>query len=152
MNAAVHCSNCGAPASPQADVRVFACAYCGAEVQVAIDGAQLAVGLGLDRGTIDQFLVRLAASLAHGLGDRTRIERMGEQIVLLELNLDPDLFVARRDRGGIELQHRKMVRGIAIKTKRPDPAAWVELLSTALADHANSSAHAARVLAQLRLA
>ncbi len=47
------------------------------------------------------------------------------------------------------LRHKKMVRGIALRTETLAADRWVHLLTEALARHANQNARAAWVLAQL---
>jgi DNA-directed RNA polymerase subunit M/transcription elongation factor TFIIS len=48
MSAQIKCTNCGAVMTPGADGRTYACKYCEAEQQVAIDAEQIAAGLRLD--------------------------------------------------------------------------------------------------------
>ncbi len=145
------CESCGAPMKPQTDGRTRSCSYCGAEVQVAIDSTQIAAGLKLDTSNVDAFLHRLSESLEHGFGDLARVNREGGKVVLIELTLEPDQFVARRERQGVVAQHRRMVRGIALKTVTHPIDKWVVLLTDAIAVHANTSAEAAQALAQLRV-
>jgi hypothetical protein len=146
----VTCGNCGAPMTPRADGRTHACPYCNTVIQVAIDEQQLAAGLKLDTSNIDAFLARLASSLQDGLGDRTRIQKDGDRIVVFEVNLDPDVFIARRDAHGVVCQYRKLVRGVALKTATHPVDRWVEMLMKALASHSNENARAAQALARLR--
>jgi hypothetical protein len=150
MTAPIRCPSCGAMMKPAADARIHACEYCGAQTQVAIDGEQLAAGLRLDLQNIEEFMYRLAHSLHHGFTGRTKFESMGEKLELFELNLDIDMFVAKREPHGIIAQHKKMVRGIALKTATLPFDRWVELLTRALAVHANENARVAQVLAQLK--
>jgi hypothetical protein len=150
MTTLIRCPNCGAAMKPAADARVHACEYCGAQTQLAIDGEQLAAGLRLDLANIDEFMYRLAHSLHHGFSGRTRFESTGERLELFELNLDVELFVARREPQGIIAQHKKLVRGIALKTAVLPYDRWVQLLTKSLAAHANENARVAQVLAQLK--
>ncbi len=144
----VRCENCGATMTPNSDGRVHVCAYCGAEVQVAIDGAQIAAGLALDLGDVDAFLERLAGAMTTALGERARIKRHGAEIVVVELNLDPHMFVAKREQSGdVRAQYKKLVRGVALKTRTHPLDEWVELLMEALAAHANENARVAQALA-----
>ena len=80
-----------------------------------------------------------------------RLQRDGGRISSFEINLDPDLFVARRDAHGLTLQHKRMVRGIALKTATHPVERWVEMLTAALAAHANTSASAAQVIERIRI-
>jgi hypothetical protein len=150
MSEQVRCTHCGAPMEPQADGRTLACPFCGAQVQVAVDGGQVAAGLHLDLSNAGAFLAQLAQDLHPHFGERSRLEMSSGRVVLFELNLDPDLFVARHEPQGIVAQHRKMVRGIALKTATHPLDRWVTLLSKSLALHANENARVAQVLARIR--
>ena len=48
-------------------------------------------------------------------------------------------------------QHKKMVRGVALKTATHHVDVWVGLLHKAIATHVNTNAKAAAALAQLRI-
>lgn len=146
----VACTNCGAPTQPAGDGRTFACAYCGTRIQVAVDAHQLAAGLRLDFSNVDVFLQQLATSLAQAFGDAARIGYHEGRVVSLELRLEHDLFVAKREPHGLLTQHKKLVRGVALKTATVPTDRWVQQLAHALAAQANTNANAARVLAQLR--
>jgi hypothetical protein len=137
--------------APAADGRIHACAYCGAKIQVAIDADQLAAGLKLDAGNIDAFLVQLETVLAAALGHKLKVQRDGDTIVVLEINLDPELFVARRDAHGVVGQHKRLVRGVALKTATHPLDRWVVMLHRALAAHANENARLAQALTNLRM-
>jgi hypothetical protein len=150
MSQPVRCTNCGATMAPAPDGRVFVCAHCGAQTQVAIDGQQIAAGLRLDLASADVFLAELASALHHGFAERAKIHRDGGAVVLVELALEGDVFIARREAHGVTAQHKKVVRGIALKTATHPLDRWVELLAKAIAAHANSNARAAEALARLR--
>ena len=150
MTATVHCTECGAPMHPQPDGRIHGCPYCGAQAQVAVDGAQLAAGLKLDLTNTEAFLYGLASSLHGHFGERTKLHVDGDRIMLFEINLDPDMFIAKREHHGVVAQHKKMVRGVALKTATHPLDRWVQLLAKALAAYANENARVAQVLAQLR--
>jgi hypothetical protein len=147
----VRCSNCGAPMSPQDDGRTFACLHCSAKAQVAIDSAQIAAGMRLDLANMEAFLVQLADALHHGFPDRTRVQRSGTVIAAIELDLEKDLFVAKRDAHGVVALHKRMVRGVALKTTTHPLDRWVELLTKSIAAHVNTNARVAQVLARLRV-
>ncbi len=127
----------------------YGCKYCGAEVQLAVDGAQIAAGMRLDLSNASAFLTRLAHALETALADRTKIQRHGAEVVLIELNLGTDLFVAKREGHGVLAQHKKMVRGIALKTATHPLDRWVEMMTSALAAHANEDARATTALSAI---
>jgi len=143
----VKCANCGASMTPKTDGRVHSCPYCGAEVQLAISSEQIASGLALDMKNMDAFMTRLAVSMLDALGDRARVQKDGERIIVLELNLDPHMFVAKREqKGGVLAQYKKLVRGVALKTATHPLDRWVAMLMDALAEHANENARVAQAL------
>lgn len=150
MSETSRCTNCGAMMKPQADGRTRACEHCGAQVQLAIDGAQIAMGLKLDLTNVDAFLSELARALHASLKDLTQLKLEGEKVISFEVNLDPDVFLVLRERTGVVAKHKKMVRGIALKTSTHPVDRWVTLLSKALASHANENARVAQILNQLR--
>ena len=150
MSELIRCKNCGATMKPQADGRIHACEHCGAQLQVAIDGEQIALGLKLDLQNVDAFLSQLARALHHSLSDRTQLKLEGERVISFEVNLDPDVFLVLRERTGVVAKHKKMVRGIALKTSTHPVDRWVTLLSKALASHANENARVAQILVQLK--
>jgi hypothetical protein len=145
----VGCTNCGAMMTPAWDGRVYACPFCKTQCQVAITGDQIAAGMALDFTNIDAFLARLANTLSQGFADHTRIEAQGTWVRGIEVNLETDVFVVHRDGAHVTAQHKKMVRGIALKTKQLALDAWVKMLTDSLATHANTNARAAWVLNQL---
>ena len=145
----VQCTGCGANMAPQADGRVHACPYCGAAIQVAIAADQLAAGMALNLQDVDAFLSRLANTMSQGFQEHTRIEANGRTVMLIEINLEPEVFVVRREGQHAVAQHKKVVRGIALKNTTLQLDRWVTMLTTALAKHANENARAAWVLGQL---
>ena len=78
-----------------------------------------------------------------------RVEGSGAHVVAIEVNLDPDAFTLRREGGHVVSQYKKLVRGIALKTKDLPLQQWVEMLSQSLARHANVNAQAGALAAQL---
>ena len=137
--------------TPGPDGRAYACSFaCGAETLVAIDGDQIAAGLRLDMANADAFLTELAGTLTRAVAERTRVQHHGSQVVHLEVTFEKDAFVAKRESHGVVAQHRKMVRGIALKTVTHPLPRWVELLTNALAAHANASVQVADAIARLR--
>ncbi len=131
---------------PGAEGRLYACKYCGAAVRVAVDAAQIAAGMRLDLSNTAAFLHRLAHTLETAVADRTRIDRSGVEVIAIELDLAPDVFLARRDGHAVLAQHKRMVRGIALKTATHPLDRWVEMVTAALAAHANENARATAAL------
>ena len=151
MTKVVQCESCGATMQPTADGRVFSCSFCKSQKQVAIDEEQLAAGLRLDMSNVHQFLHDLSEALRHALPDKTRVHREGVHIELVELNLDPHLYVARREHTGEYSAHyKKLVRGVALKTKTLTLDVWVKDLTKSIAEHANQNARVASILARLK--
>ncbi|CAN5319330.1 hypothetical protein BH11MYX1_BH11MYX1_49160 [soil metagenome] len=147
-----HCNNCGAPlthAGP--DVRKGLCQHCGAELAISIDSSQIAAGMQLDLANATAFMNQLARALAHAFGERTKIQWDRGAITKVSLELGKDMFVAVLQIDTIEGQHKKMVRGVALKTKIHPIEVWVGLLHEAIATHVNTNAKAATALAQLRI-
>jgi hypothetical protein len=150
MNGApVRCANCGAMMSPGPDGRTYACAYCNARIQVAIDGGQIAAGMRADLADAERFLSSLANALAQGFAEHAVIHAQGRVVNALEVHLDPDKFFVRREGHHLVAQHQKVVRGIALRTATVPLDRWYELLCDALAQHANTNARAAWVLGQI---
>jgi hypothetical protein len=145
----VPCANCGAMMTPQQDGRTYACAYCQTRVQVAIDGRQIAAGMQLDLANMENFLAQLANTLSQGFAEHTRIEANGRVVNSIAIDLEPDQFLARREGQHVVAEHKKVVRGIALRTSRLPLDRWVEALTDALARHANTNARAAWVLGRL---
>lgn len=146
----IRCEGCGANMTPRTDGRIFACEYCGAQVQAAVGADQIAAGLKLDLANAEAFLVDLSKALHGHIGERTKLVVDGTRIMVFELHFDPDVFLVKREVHGIVTQHKKIVRGIALKTSTHPIDQWVALLSKALANHANENARVAQVLATLR--
>jgi hypothetical protein len=134
---------------PQWDGRLYTCPFCRTQVQVAITGQQLAAGMALDLANVDSFLSRLAGTLWQGFAEHTRIEANGAFVIGIEITLDPDVFSVRREGQHAIAHHKKVVRGIALRTRAMPLDQWVQMLTDALAAHANTNARAAWVLGQL---
>jgi hypothetical protein len=134
---------------PAWDGRVYSCPFCRTQTQVAISGDQIAAGMALDLANIDAFLSKLAATLWQGYAEHTRIQAQGQWVQSIEVNLDPDVFMIHREGQSAVAQHKKVVRGVALRTKTLALDVWVDLMTEALARHANTNARAAWVLAQL---
>jgi hypothetical protein len=145
----VNCHHCGAPMQPAADGRVYKCGFCGTQAQVAIGADQIAAGMALDMSNIETFLGQLAQALQKAVPQQVRIEASGAHVHGIEVNLEPDAFVLRREGTHVVSQYKKLVRGIALKTKDLPLDQWVEMLSQSLARHANVNAQAASLAAQL---
>jgi hypothetical protein len=145
----VTCERCGAPLVVPEDGQHYGCKYCGAEVQIAVDATQIALGMKLDLSNATAFLTRLAHTLETAVADRTKIQRQGADVVVIELDLAPDMFVAKREGHAVLAQHKRMVRGIALKTATHPLDRWVEMVTTALAAHANENARTTAALTAL---
>jgi hypothetical protein len=145
----VNCQNCGAPMQPGADHRVYKCGFCGTAAQVAVGADQIAKGMALDMSNIETFLGHLAHALQQAVPQQVRVEGSGAHVVAIEVNLDPDAFTLRREGGHVVSQYKKLVRGIALKTKDLPLDKWVEMLQQSLAKHANVNAQAGALAAQL---
>ena len=146
---AVPCTNCGAMMNPLGDGRTYVCGFCHTRVLVAVEGHQIAAGMRLDLSNIDGFLGQLANTLHAGYGECTRITAQGPVVHAIEVTVEPDGFIVRREGSGVVAQHKKMVRGIALKTQTMALDQWVDLLTKALARQAGSNTRAAWVLARL---
>jgi hypothetical protein len=149
MQDAIDCKNCGAKMAPEPDGRLYVCPYCRTKVQVGIGADQIAAGLGADLLDINAFLARLANALHQGFGEHSRIEANEGYVLAIEVNLEPEVFIARREGTGVVTQHKKVVRGIALKTATLPIDRWYAMLTEALARHANDNARAAWVLGQI---
>jgi|SRR5579883_2888088 len=149
MSSPVPCNYCGAMMVPQFDGRTYACPYCKTQMQVAIGADQIAAGMALDLANVDRFLSHLANTLHQGFHEHTRIDANGTVVMAIEINLEPEVFMARREGQHVVAQHKKVVRGIALRTQTLPLDRWVEMLTQALATHANQNARAAWVLGQI---
>jgi hypothetical protein len=149
MQQAIKCENCGAMMTPQFDGRRYVCSFCQTQIQVAIGADQIAAGMAVDLSNVEAFLARLANALHQGFREYSRIEANGQTIVSLELNLEPEVFMAKREGHRVVTQHKKVVRGIALKTSTLPIDRWYEMLTQALARHANENSRAAWVLGQI---
>ena len=136
---------------PQGDGRTYVCDYCKTQVLVAVEGHQIAAGMHLDLSNIEGFLGQLANTLHAGYGECTRITAQGTYVHAIEVTVEPDGFLVHREGAGVVAQHKKMVRGVALKTSPHPVDVWVGLLHKAIATHVNTNAKAAAALAQLRI-
>jgi hypothetical protein len=144
------CQNCNAMMTPNTDGRTLSCPFCNAKLQVAVGADQIAKGLQLDRTNIDAFVWELSHALHDGMKERAKLQLEGKHVLLFELDLGNDFFIVLRESGSVITRHKKMVRGIALKTTTHPVDRWVELLSKALAAFANENARVAQVLSQLQ--
>ncbi len=135
--------------APAWDGRAYKCRFCSAVTQVAIGGDQIAAGMAVDLSNVDAFLAKLANTLHQGFSEHARIEARGTYVTAIEVNLEPDFFHVHREGAQAVTSHKKVVRGIALRTKQLPIDVWFEQLTRALADHANANARAAWVLSQL---
>jgi hypothetical protein len=114
-----------------------------------VDAAQIAAGMKLDLSNASAFLSRLAHTLETAVAERTKIQRRGVDVVTIELDLAPDMFIAKREAHGVVTQHKRIVRGIALKTATHPLDRWVEMVTTALAAHVNENERATAALSAL---
>lgn len=135
--------------APEADGRTFACAYCGSRIQVAIGADQIALGMAVDLSNLEDFVAKVANALSQGFAEHTRIRASGRVVQAIDLSLEPDHFSLERQGAGFVAQHKKVVRGVALRTATLPLDVWFQKLTEALAQHANQNARAAWVLAQL---
>jgi hypothetical protein len=145
----VPCDRCGAVMSPEPDGRTYACRYCGSRIQVAIDGQQIARGMAVDLSNLEDFVAKLASALAQGFAEHSQIRAQGQLVHGIDLKLEPDHFALERDGSEFVAKHKKVVRGIALKTATLPLDQWFAKLTEALARHANQNSRAAWVLSQL---
>jgi hypothetical protein len=131
---------------PQPDGRTYACEYCSAQILVAVDGAQIAKGMALDLSNATLFLQKLAQSMEAAVADRTKVQRRGSEVAVLEIDFAPNVFVAKHDGRSVVAQHKKVVRGVALKTVTHPLDVWYEMLTDALAAHASENARASDAL------
>jgi hypothetical protein len=134
---------------PGADGRLYACGFCGTKAQVGIGADQIAAGMALDMSNIETFLGHLAHQLQTAVPQQVKVAGSGAHVASIEVNLDPDAFTLRREGGHVVSQYKKLVRGIALKTKDLPLDEWVEKLRESLARHANVNAQAGALAAQL---
>ena len=143
------CENCGAGLVPAADGRTVGCRYCGTQLQVAVDAEQLAAGMKLDLSNVGAFLERLAHTMEASFPEMTKVQRHGAGVASIAIDLGGDLFVVRHEGHGVVAQHKKVVRGIALKTATPPLDQWATMLHAALAAHANENTRATAALTSL---
>jgi hypothetical protein len=145
----IPCERCGAVMTPEADGRTFACAYCQSRVQVAVGADQIALGMAVDLSNLEDFVAKLANALSQGFAEHAKIHANGRQVHGIELALEPDHFALERQGQEFIARHKKVVRGIALRTATLPLDVWFAKLTEALAAHANQSSRAAWVLTQL---
>jgi hypothetical protein len=149
----VVCKKCGANMQPDATARLYTCHFCNDVQQVGVGAEQIAQGMALDLANTDRFLAQLANTLSQGFAECTRIEAQmlnGVNVpVVIEVHLEPDVFMAQRNGQHAVCTHKKIVRGVALRTQEMAIDLWVDKLLDALALKANESARAAWVLGQL---
>jgi len=134
---------------PGTDGRVYKCGYCGTQAQVAVGADQVAAGMSLDLSNVDALLAQLARMLQQVVPQEVRVSSNGAHVHAIELMLEPDGFLLRREGQHVVSQHKKVVRGVALKSKDVPLQQWVELLAQALSRHANVNAQAGQLAAQL---
>jgi hypothetical protein len=134
---------------PEADGRTFACRYCGSRIQVAVGADQIARGMQVDLSNLEDFVAKLAAALSQGFAEHAKIQAQGHVVHAIDLALDPDHFALQRQGSEFVTRHKKVVRGVALRTATLPLDQWFQKLTEALARHANQNSRAAWVLSQL---
>jgi hypothetical protein len=134
---------------PGSDGRVYKCGYCGTQAQVAVGADQVAAGMALDLSNVDALLAQLARMLQQVVPQEVRVSSMGAHVHAIELMLEPDGFLLRREGQHVVSQHKKVVRGVALKSKDVPLQQWIELLAQALSRHAHVNAQAGQLASQL---
>lgn len=135
--------------APEADGRTFACAYCGSRMQVAVGADQIALGMAVDLSNLEDFVAKVANALSQGFAEHTQIRARGRIVDAIDLSLEPDHFALERQGQSFIARHKKVVRGIALRTATLPLDVWFQKLTEALAAHANQNSRAAWVLSQL---
>ncbi len=135
--------------TPHWDGRVYACPFCRTQMQVAIGADQIAAGMAVDLANVDGFLAKLANTLSQGFAEHAAIVANGGYVVSIQINLDPDHFHVHREGQHAVATHKKVVRGVALRTKTLTLDVWYNQLTQALANNANTNARAAWVLGQI---
>jgi len=135
--------------TPQWDGRVYTCPFCRTQMQVAIGADQIAAGMAVDLANVEAFMTKLANTLSQGFTEHTKIQLNGALVLSIEINLDPDHFHVHREEQHAVATIKKVVRGVALRTKTVALDVWYTQLTQALATHANTNARAAWVLGQI---
>jgi len=118
-------------------------------MQVAIGADQIARGMAVDLSNLEDFVARVANALSQGFGEHTQIRARGRVVDAIDLVLEPDHFALERQGQNFVAKHKKVVRGIALRTATLPLDVWFDKLTEALAAHANQNSRAAWVLSQL---
>ncbi len=135
--------------TPQWDGRVYTCPFCKTQMQVAIGADQIAAGMAIDLANVEAFMTKLATTLSQGFTEHTQIQSNGAHVLSIEIHLDPDHFHVHREGQHAVATIKKVVRGVALRTKTVSLDLWYTQLTQALATHANTNARAAWVLGQI---
>lgn len=153
MVSAIKCGNCGAQMVPsQVDGRTYHCPNCEGQVQANISTDQIREGMRLDIENVVAFMTQLAAALQGGFGDAATVTHGADgHVAHIEIDFDPHRFVAKRERSKVTTQVKKLVKGVALKTKEHPVSDWVELLQQAIAESLNDNNKVTGVLAQIRI-
>jgi len=149
----IKCGNCGGMMTPsERDGRTYHCPNCDGQVQAHIDSKQIAEGMHLDVANVTHFMAQLAKALQLGFGDAV-VVAIGHDghPTSVEIDFDPHRFVVKRERAKLVGQIKKLVRGVALKTKEHTIPEWIQLLHEAIAEQLNDNNRVTEVLAQLRV-
>lgn len=148
-NEPIQCPHCGAMMTPQQDGRTYACVYCKTQQVVAVDAGQISNAMRLDLTKADQALSQICAYLLQAFPEHTQATQHEGAVSSLQFNFEPDVFLARREGNKLLFQHRRVVRGIALKTTTHPLEQWIALLSRTVAAQANASTQSAQFAAWL---
>ena len=103
----------------------------------------------VDLSNLEDFVAKLAGALSQGFAEHSKIQSQGHVVHAIELALDPDHFALQRQGSEFVTRHKKVVRGVALRTATLPLDQWFQKLTEALARHANQNSRAAWVLSQL---
>lgn len=105
----------------------------------------LAASLRADAGDLRAFVEALATKLEGALGTHVRVERRGgvfgggKRVRRIALALDDDEYDLEHDDGTVACRKRTVVRGIALKSEELPLERWLDAISRALVESAQST-------------
>jgi hypothetical protein len=105
----------------------------------------LAASLRADAGDLRAFVEALATKLEGAFGGHVRVERKGgmfgggKRVRRIALALGDDEYDLEHDNGVVACRRRTVVRGIALKNEELPLEAWIDAVSGALVQAAQST-------------
>ncbi len=105
----------------------------------------LAASLRADTGDLRAFVEALATKLEGAFGGQVRVERKGgrlggsKRVRRISLALGDDEYDLEHDDGAVACRRRTVVRGIALKSEQLTLEAWIDAVSRALVETAQST-------------